>query len=329
MLRLKMADTKDHPSLHDEHASPLELEDIFDRLQVMRKQEKTNYKCRDYLADLHMPVMMKDGASRTNLNSKKRIGRIKTNNGVDEYCREQIVEWSFRVVDYFHINREIVAISTSFLDRFLAECTCNRKTFKLVATTALNLAIKLNESHKGDMMNVLSDLSRGEFSLNDITEMETAILEALSWHLHPPTSRCFIEHILKLLPASTCPSLLRNISAFAAFFADLSLCEYRFTMQSPSIIAFAAILNSMEILNLNDYSSNLQESFVDQISVIINLHHESQIVREARKHLWLIYERSEQFCIHDEIGIRLEKKSTRESYGKRYPRKASPVCVSR
>ena len=317
-----MTSFKDH-QVHDKvHLSCMDLEDVIDRLYIMRKQEKNRYAPKDYLSN---PLK---GEGKHCL-SKNNIA--KGNNVVDEFCREQIVEWSFRVVDYFRINREVVAISTSYLDRFLATCSCDRKTFKLAATTALNLAVKLNESTKTDMMSVLSELSRGEFSMSDIVEMEQTMIESLSWLLHPPTPKCILGYMLKLLPSTVIPSLIRSISALSSFFTELSLCDYYFTTQYPSTVALAAILNSMEILNLSEISSNIHNSFLDQLSVIIDVHYESEEVLEARKRLWIVYERSEEFTIqsdkaysnnkHTRAFLQKNRRSTRNHQ--------SPVSVSR
>ena len=59
---------------------------------------------------------------------------------VDAVCREKMCEWSYRVCDHFHVPRDMVAISFSYLDRFLDRCQCDRTTFKLAAMTTLYMA---------------------------------------------------------------------------------------------------------------------------------------------------------------------------------------------
>ena len=114
---------------------------------------------------------------------------------MDEFCREQICEWSYRVVDYFDINREVDDIALSYLDRFLVAFACDRKTYKLAATTALFLAVKLHDgAHKRlKFISVLANLSRGEFQERNIIDMKRLLLRALEFRVHPPTSVALIS----------------------------------------------------------------------------------------------------------------------------------------
>ena len=315
MLRLKMTSFKRHHVIYKENTDRFDAEEIVDRIRVMRKQEQSSYKNTDYLADTCSPEIMRGEEQRMIKNRTNKDESTKETNQVNEFCREKIVEWSFRVVDYFNINREVVAISTSYLDRFLSRNICDKRTFKLAATTSLYLAIKLNESHKPDMMKVLSDLSRGEFSTDEISEMEKAILESLSWLLHPPTSSCFVEHMLKLIGTYTDLYQVRRISALATFFTELSICDYYFTTQFPSTVAVAAILNAMEIFNLNEIPTISQDELLERISLVIDTHHRSQELIEARRRLWFVYDRSEEFALRDvEASSSSKKPSKKSSY---------------
>jgi len=82
----------------------------------MRQLEKAVYTIPDYLDQCHKEVVQAQVASATQ--PSPRV--------VDEFCQEQICEWSYRVIDYFDINQDVVAISLSFLDQFMTTCVCNR-----------------------------------------------------------------------------------------------------------------------------------------------------------------------------------------------------------
>lgn len=349
MLKLTMLPYDEHQLSHCEHTESLEREDIVDRLYVMRQQEESSYLCNDYLTEDSLDVKdtMTRVYGRKSRSSCNGIKGANMNGGVDAYCREQIVEWSFRVADYFRINRECVAVSISHLDRFLSTCVCDRRTFKLAATTCLYLAVKMNElpNIKPDMLSVLSDLSRGEFHIDHIVEMESILLESLAWLLHPPTPSCFVGHILRLLQrdmdvvSSTgiSTNVIRNVSALSSFFTELSLSDYYFTLEHPSTIAIAAISNAMEILNYEGFSlDNIAvERFFDDIAVILNVNLASPRLVLARKRLWKIYERSEEYALQDKrqdfphptLKARGSYKCARKSGTD--ANNISPVCVSR
>jgi hypothetical protein len=234
---------------------------VVEKIAVLRFLEKDAYAIPDYLAQYRNRNM-------ADLNVQPRF--------VDEFCREQICEWCYRVVDYFEINREVVDIALSFLDRFLAACACNRRTYKLAATTALFLAVKLHdEAHKRlNFLSVLANLSRGEFEERHITDMERLLLRALGFRVHPPTTVAFINHFMLLPPFSIAethaaadstvaiiededvyelrlPRLAsRQIFDMACFYSELAVLDYSFVTNSPSVVALAAILEAMDRTNV-------------------------------------------------------------------------------
>lgn len=349
MFKLTMLPFHDHQLAHCEHTESLERDDIVDRLYIMRQQEQTSYSCTDYLAEDNL--LSKDtlkqigkGKSRSTLNGRENSGIV---GGVDAYCREQIVEWSFRVADYFRTNRECVAVSISHLDRFLSTCACDRRTFKLAATTCLYLAVKMNElpNIKPDMLSVLSDLSRGEFHTDHIIEMESILLESLAWLIHPPTPSCFVGHILRLLEndlqletfTRNSSNIIKSLSALASFFTELALSDYYFTTEHSSIIAIAAIANAMEILNYEEVTPDCVSvgKFFDDLATILFVNLSSSRVIMARKQLWKVYERSEEYAMHDkQYDISHKTSKSRGSYkcarkSARHVNNVSPVCVSR
>jgi hypothetical protein len=227
---------------------------------------------------------------------------------IDEYCREQICEWLYRVVDYFRIDREVVSVSLSYLDRFLGTCSCDRSMFKLAATTTLYMAVKVLHPSKLEDLGVLSDLSRGEFDMEDVAEMEQHILRLLSWRLHPPTAVALASLTLEYALADGIPSLsfddTHEIKDTTSFFAELAVCDYFFTTLPPSTVALASILNAVE--GVLTYETDMTRRVMEQIRALpfpMNL----QQVTAARNRLWELYERSEECALHLEAFVEEEQ----------------------
>lgn len=299
-----------HKLLHYEHTNYLDINEIVDRILAMRQAEMKNYRCQDHLE-----------LSRSIKRESNEMDDPSVD--LDEFCREQICEWTYRVVDYFEINREIVGISLSYLDRFLSYYSCDRRTFKLAATTSLFLAVKLHEPRKTDLMGILSDLSRGEFSMEDVIRMEREFLDALTWKLNPPTPATFVGHFLHLLPVFIKLEVTRSISALAAFFTELAVCDYFFVTVNASSIAIASILNAMEIINSKDFTRTSKNNFAELIAKQFGMFQNSSQLLRVRKRLWIVYERSEEF--------KLQSVESMPAAGKFVPNseaiQQSPVCV--
>lgn len=148
------------------HPDPLHIAEISDRFDVLMRQESTTYACCDYLSKWREACARSDSPNSLPQNAAS---------GITEIWREKICEWSYEVVDYFEFNREVVAVSLGYLDRYLANRIVNKKSFQLIAMTTLYLAIKLFE-HGGVAISSFTELSRGNFTVEEIAKMEITII---------------------------------------------------------------------------------------------------------------------------------------------------------
>jgi hypothetical protein len=288
------------PDEEDEN-SDCEKEMLVDNLRAMLRQEISGkYSCADYLRTTacHQNVYQ---LPKKRPFDQKRPHDYGTNSSIDELCREQIVEWSFRLVDFFRIDREVVAVSLSFLDRFLANCPCDRASFKLAATTTLHLAVKLFYPCKLTGLGILGDLSHGEFDMSDVSKMEAHILHTLAWNLQPPTAIAFSSIFLDYFFSSAIMlhvpvNDLDDICDVSSFFCELAVCDYFFVSLGASGIAMAAILNAFEGMFGPD--NNLA---CDVIRTAQNLGLDACLdLSAARTRLWELYGRSEECGAHND-----------------------------
>jgi Cyclin, N-terminal domain/Cyclin, C-terminal domain len=305
-----------------------------DNLRSLIKQESSGiYACTDYLRLCHWQDNVQQVVKKPKMEPYSTQPNLMSPNAlIDEYCREQIVEWSFRVVDYFRIDREVVSVSLSFLDRFLATCRCDRTNFKLAATTTLYLAVKLLYPCKLADLGILSDLSRGEFDMNDVCRMERTILKTLSWNLHPPTSIAISSIYLDYFFASKVVTItsadLDDIYDVSSFFCELAVCDYFFVLFKQSTIALAAILNALE--GMFGPENNLSNSIMRAASSEFNIGF-GQDVAVARSRLWELYERSEECAQHTETTHFDEQQASWHGgiFVKKSSTVSSPVSVTK
>lgn len=246
-------------------------EEIKDRLVVMRAQEDRTYSCSDYLrlqsqlfesgSQQPFESQLKPSGSSSGRNSSSPSS---PNNSIDKICRVKMTQWCYTVIDYIKFQRETVNIAMSYLDRFMAsDCAratkvlhCRRE-YQLAAMTTLFMAIKINEPVMIDMA-LLTDLSKGLYTPSDFQSMETDILFALHWRVNGPTAQSFLVHLLSLMhrpmPAAVQAEVqvhfdLHDILQLATHQIELSVQEYEFVTQRPSVVAAASILNSLHQTN--------------------------------------------------------------------------------
>jgi len=163
--------------------------DLIERICVMQEQEARFYTTKDYLApefqEKLSPLSEVDdllthstGASARSAASSSSSGSSSCSSGINETWREKICEWSYQVIDHFDFSREIVSVSISYLDRYLATRAVNKKTFQLAAMTSLFIAIKLYEPGKLSIPSMI-ELSRGYFTVEQMAAMEVSILRCV------------------------------------------------------------------------------------------------------------------------------------------------------
>ena len=153
--------------------------DLLERLEVLLKQECFVYQTNDYRSphyQLQLQISSDVETDATVQSSSLSISTYSSSaSGINEVWREKICEWSYQVIDHFDFSREVVSISMHYLDRYLATRSVNKKLFQLAAMTSLYLAIKLYEPGTLTMASMI-ELSRGYFQVEQMAEMEIAIL---------------------------------------------------------------------------------------------------------------------------------------------------------
>ena len=259
-----------------------------DRIKAMLTQSEKAYACADYIG------------RRSEIDNTPIQEVAVDHNKVDSVCREKMCEWSYRVSDHFQTGREIVAVSFSYLDRFVDKCSCNRSAFKLAAMTTLYMANKIYGGPHTLTIGALAELSRGEFEISHISEMEVVILQTLAWRLHPPIAQCFIDAFHKYVGIPADESMSIAVYRRAMFFAELSLYDYTFVQRERSLIAIASLMNAME--GTNNITLDEQDKFFEAINLKFDLKYTLEMVETVRNRLWYIYSMSAQYKEDDAIA---------------------------
>ena len=174
--------------------------DLPERFRAMKEQETTAYKVEDYLDPNYkyeVPVYSLSNdlnvvtVGEIQLPTSNVVGDVDADAepatspsnfsaaGVKENWRSHICEWLYQVIDHFDYDREIVAMSMNYLDRYLCKRPVNKRTFQLLAITSLYLACKVYHQNNGSKlrMSSLIKMGRGNFTEEHITAMEGSILK--------------------------------------------------------------------------------------------------------------------------------------------------------
>lgn len=236
------------------------MEDLRDVIVVMQRQEVTIYRRSDYLSGSDCEKV------------------------VDGTWRQRIVEWMFGVVDHCSLRRDSVAIAAYYLDLCVEKGVVDtREEFQLAAMTALQLAIKLYDSTVVKLDSMIK-LGRGLFSERDVINMESKILHALKWQVHPPTPICFLRVFLRVLPPAVSPLTRYVVAEVTRFISEISVCLYKFVSYPSSAVAYAGMLIAMERIDEATLPA-WQRQEIFQIMSTLNLDHQSPMILEISERL--------------------------------------------
>jgi hypothetical protein len=166
------------------------------------------------------------------------------------YWRQQMFDWACMVVDSFVMDREVVAMSFSILDRYIAKessgssASITRNDFQLFSMTCLYLVIKITVPYPRKLgVEALVDMSRGFYSSEDIALTERDILKAVQWHVHPPTAMGFCRLYWSFLPQE--PSAEMQMTC--ATLTEITVADPLFVSHKPSAIGLAAVLHAARL----------------------------------------------------------------------------------
>ena len=147
------------------------------------------------------------------------------------------------------MERDSVAVTFSILDRFLAiklkedeEIVICRETFQLYCMASLHISVKMGASIRRLRLETLVDMAQGLFQAKDIADAELEILQALKWHVAPPTIMQFVGMYANLLPSHVPESVYTSCE----YMADLALADEFFIPKSASLVALCILLTATQ-----------------------------------------------------------------------------------
>ena len=187
-----------------------------------------------------------------------------------ELWRESICLWAYDITDRCSIDRSIVEICMSYLDRYLDRYygsnkmkveTLSKEMLQLISVTCLYLAAKLHEhrSLKCKLsMQLFVKAANGSFTVDHMQRIELQILSILGWYVNPPSRLDFAQLVVmdavQYAKESEATDILLNPAEMdiyldlARFLVELSVCDYYFVTKKPSEVAVSILTLAAHIM---------------------------------------------------------------------------------
>lgn len=164
-------------------------------------------------------------------------------------ARALLVEWAYKVVDRYSLDRSLVSFAFCYYDRFMSlysdlnDFTCTQ----LLAITCTYVAAKLHGNRRKNPLSItrLVRISKGYFEARQIEEMEKRLINVLAWYMNPPVPILFLQTANDFL--STTSEKDCGVHDISVYLIELSVCDHFFVTKRPSSIAAAAMQVAMEV----------------------------------------------------------------------------------
>ncbi|KAL7530567.1 hypothetical protein ACHAXR_005127 [Thalassiosira sp. AJA248-18] len=199
-------------------------------------------------------------------------------------------QWCHQLTDICKLSRHAVSRSMDYLDRFIASSSSSSTTtnspraqqhallltdkreYQLAAMTCLYISIKL---HEPLAMNVslLAEISAGCYTPQEILDMESCILQSLGWRVNGPTCQEFLSLYLSMLHPEEYGYELNTLASLldvGTFQLELAVGDYDLSLKcKPSLVALAALLNSLEGLDEELLPGELQYDYLTRLCELL------------------------------------------------------------
>jgi hypothetical protein len=273
--------------------SSVDTETLVSSIQAMRQTELL-YRPEDYFYRFQQEMSLRNNNNNNNNNNDSILPS--PNGHVDLECRSKMYDWCAQIVDHCQFHRETAWITMNLLDRFMASTPMgttilnDRGMYQLAAMTCLYTAIKIHEPiavSAGSMAN----LSKGVYTQRQLEDMESTLLGAIQWRVYPVTPLSYCHYMCELLHPDR--GLLEQLSSvvgkggtknapkqrlddiaretlleLARMQTELAVKEYHLCLDDASTIAYAAIMNSIQCMDL---PCDLQEHVGNLLALAIGI----------------------------------------------------------
>eukprot|EP00980_Cylindrotheca_fusiformis_P020789 scaffold7770_cov94-Cylindrotheca_fusiformis.AAC.1 len=158
--------------------------------------------------------------------------------------RQQMCSWTRSVVRGLRLDHDATEVAFSILDRYLTiqlkqeHVAMDRERFQLYCMVSLYIASKSGASLRRIRLSSVARISQGMFDEAQIMQTEREILNAVQWHVNPPTMTSFCELYMDLYSTK----LPRRVHSSCEYLTELALADEFFVSVPASVTALGIVL---------------------------------------------------------------------------------------
>lgn len=163
-----------------------------------------------------------------------KAGYMSKQTEINEKMRSILIDWLIDVHHRFKLAAETLYLTVNIIDRYLEITPITKSRLQLVGVTSMLIASKYEDIYPPEVEDFVN-ISDKAFAREDVLKMERSILKQLKYAVTVPSAYRFLQRYSKLAN-NTEPQM-----AFAMYFIELSLVDYKMLKFSNSLIAASAL----------------------------------------------------------------------------------------
>ena len=153
---------------------------------------------------------------------------------INEKMRAILIDWLIDVHFKFKLADETLYLTVNIIDRYLESTSVTRNRLQLVGVSAMLIASKYEDIYPPEVQDFVN-ISDKAFTRDEVIKMERSILKQLKYSVTVPSCFRFLQMFCKI-----CQTTDQHM-AFARYFVELALVDYKMIKYSNSIKAAAAV----------------------------------------------------------------------------------------
>jgi hypothetical protein len=157
--------------------------------------------------------------------------------------RTRCVQWMLSISEMMQLQPATCATAVNYVDREASLRAVHPDRLQLLASVALAVASKVHETTCIPLTKFVA-LAGQTFNVDHMRQMERILLRDLDFSLRPVVAHSLAHYLLDALSVADA-----QVLELTELMCDLALCEYGLLTLRPSVVAGAAILSALEVLN--------------------------------------------------------------------------------
>ncbi|OHT05951.1 Cyclin-A3-2 [Tritrichomonas foetus] len=166
---------------------------------------------------------------------------FKIQSSVTPRMRAIVVDWLVDVHRKLQMHTDTLYLTINLIDRYLSFNNLEKQALQKLGCAALLVASKNYEIYTPSLED-LSYVSCNAFSVRELNQMESLLLQSVQYHINPIVPSMFLKRYLRVVNADF------KLSMLAHFICECSLLDIDFFEETPSKIAAGSIFIAQHIL---------------------------------------------------------------------------------